>query len=421
MKRRTLLGSMLAAGVAPFAFTRSYAATSLIGQRVIVVGGGFAGCLLARELKRLLPDVEIVLIEPQASFFSAPSTLDCLFGRKSFQAASRSYTPLIRQGIKFIQGRALSADLKRRVIDTSQGAFAYTALAIASGIDLVPDLIDGLKADPKANLSPYDRATLPELSKRLRGFEGGTIVACAPPGAVKCSPAPYEYALLLAHHLKTRQVNGKVVLIDDRPNPQPQVLAEGFATAIEAMGPLIEYVAQETIVRVDAKARYVETGMGDKIAYDLLSLIPPNHGSALVTKLGIAGKNDSFADVDPLSLQSLAHADVFALGDCSRTPYGFSAGAATQSAYVCARGIAGHLGVKQPEITADNPVRVQTTCYPYLSPETAMRTISRYALHLDKGEMNLHSDPDVEAMGTPENRAARGAWEEGLLATIFGS
>ncbi|MBI5121031.1 MAG: NAD(P)/FAD-dependent oxidoreductase [Rhodospirillales bacterium] len=422
MKRRTILTGMagiVATGVAPGMFVRAFAAEPEKGRRVVIAGGGFAGCKLAVDLRRLSPEAEIVLVEPMADFFSGPSSFDCLFGRKSFKDATRPYSLLAAKGIRLIQGQVLGADIAKRSVETSQGAFTYSALVAASGIELAPETIPGLKDDPKANLSLYDRTALPELAKRLSAFKGGTIVVSAPPGAVKCSPAPYEYALLLAQHLKSRNLKGKVVLIDDRPNPQPQVVAAGFSAAIDAMGPYIDYVFQETVAQVDAKKRDVTTGMGDKISYDLLSLIPPNRGSALVKKLGIAGKGDSFAEVDPTSLRSKAHDTVYALGDAARTPYGFSAGAASQSAALCAQAIAAQLGAKGPEISAANPARVHTACYPYLSSDLAMRSISRYAVHQDKGEMKLQSDPDVEAKGTPANKAARQKWESDLLASIF--
>lgn len=409
---------MLASGIAPLVFSKSFAA-GLVGQRVLIAGAGVAGCALALHMRRLSPDAEIVLVEPEGRFFFAPSTLECLFGGRSLASAARGYDSLIRKGIKFIQGRVLYADTRKQVAETTQGGFAYTALAVASGIDLAPGEIPGLKADPMENLSPYDRKALPELQKRIAGFKGGTIVVGAPPGAVKCSPAPYEYALLLAHMLKSRDLPGRVVLIDDRPNPQPQVLAEGFAKAFEAVGDRLDLLFQETITQVDTKERIVETGMGDKIHYDLLSLIPPNRGAALVSKLGVNGASDSFAEVDSVTLETKTHENVFALGDAARTPYGFSAGAAFESARLCANGIAAKLGKPQPPVNEQNPARVRTTCYPYISPSQSMRTISRYALYLDKGEMKLHSDPDVEAAGTPENKAARQAWEKDLLAQIF--
>ncbi|MBF0269863.1 MAG: NAD(P)/FAD-dependent oxidoreductase [Alphaproteobacteria bacterium] len=424
MKRRAVLtglAGILAAGVSPLILSRPSAA-DLTGKnkRVVIAGGGVAGCKTAVELRRLLPDAEILLVEPQPSFFSGPATLDCVFGRRPFADAMRGYELLSAKGIKIIRGQVLGADMKKNMVETSKGSFVYSALVAASGIELATETIDGLQADPEANLSLYDRQALSKLHTRLFAFKGGNIVVSAPPGAVKCSPAPYEYVLLLAHHLKSRNLKGKVVLIDDRPNPQPQLVADGFSAAFGAFGPYIDYVFQESVARVDVKKREVETSMGDKIPYDLLSLIPPNKASKLVAKLGIQGSNDSFADVDPLTLRSKVNEAVFALGDAARTPYGFSAAAAFESAVLCAKGVAGQLGVKQPDITQDSPARVQTACYPYLSPDLAMRSISRYAVHLDKGALKLHSDPDAEAKGTPDNKAARLKWERDMLASIFG-
>ncbi|MBF0354403.1 MAG: NAD(P)/FAD-dependent oxidoreductase [Alphaproteobacteria bacterium] len=424
MKRRTLLSGMsgiLATGLAPGLWQRSFAADPEKKRRVVIAGGGFAGAKTAVDLKRLVPDAEILLIEPEERFFSSPSSLDVAFGRIPMASALRSYDLLARKGIRLIKGRVLGADPLKRSVETSQGSFAYSALVAASGIDLVPEAIEGLKGENAlSNLSLYDRKRLPDLAKAIADFKGGTIVVSAPAGAIKCAPAPYEYTLLLAHHLKSRGLKGKVVLIDDRPNPQPQSVASGFSAAMEAMGPYIDYLFQETVARVDVKKREVETGMGDKIAYDLLTLIPPNRGSALVKTLGIAGQGDSFAEVDPTTMKCAAHEAVYAVGDAARTPYGISASSSTQGALLCAAAVADSFGVRQQSITAAAPARIQTACYPFTGPEQSMRTVSRFLVHMDKGEMKLHSDPDIEAKGTPANLAARRKWEDDLLASIFG-
>lgn len=416
MDRRDVLrlggvAAILVSGIAPTFHVRPAVAALPRGGRVVVVGGGFGGSAIATHLRRFAPETEVVLIDPNPDFFSGPSSIDYVFGRVGRAAASRSYAGLDAKGVRRVQARVSAIDPVRKVVETPSGAFAYTALVLAGGIELAPNEIEGL--DGAGNLTPYDRFALDELRARIAGFSGGTVVVSVPPGALKCPPAPYEYALMMAHAIRARKLDGKVVLIDYWPNPQPDSIAPGLTSAMEELGDLIEYVGQETIERVDAATRTIHTGMGDEFAYDLLSLIPPNRPSRLAAEAGIAGDGDPFAQVDPVTGRSLAHADVFAIGDMARLPYGNNAASAAGIALEAATAIARTLGARG--LPAAGTAEVETACYPYVTPDKALRLSVAFTARTG----SLSSVPTVENVGDGANVRRRREWEKGLLDGIF--
>ena len=388
------------------------------GKRVVVIGGGLGGATTAAELRRLAPEIEVLVIEPAAAFFSGASALEYVFGAKTLAQASRSYDLLARQGVRMVKAEARTIDPVKKIVTTSAGAFEYTALVLASGIRLAPEEIPGMTQAGDANLTPYERTQLDALKRRIEGFAGGTAVIGIPAGALKCPPAPYEYALLLAGHMKRRNIKGKVVVVDAWPTPQPGGVAAGFEAAMNSFGSLIDYTAQTKIERVEAAGKKVRTGDGDEVDCDFLSVIPPNRAWGLVKDLGLNAEADVFVDVEPLTQRSRKFDTLYAVGDVARTPFGKNGGAAAGTASLCARAIAQTLGAKAA-LTAG---RVQVACYPFVEPALALAVETGFTFTAKAGAdaaMDMASTPDA----TPGagNLGKRRAWEAAALKAAFGA
>ncbi|MEK7819986.1 MAG: FAD/NAD(P)-binding oxidoreductase [Pseudomonadota bacterium] len=389
------------------------------GKRVVVIGGGLGGATAAAELRRLAPEVEVLVIEPAETFLSGASTLEYVFGAKTLEQAGRSYAGLAQQGVRMVRAEAKTVDPVQKVVGTTAGAFAYTQLILASGIRLAPDEIPGLAEARGANLTPYDRGHLAELKRRIEGFAGGTAVIGIPVGALKCPPAPYEYALLLAGRIKQRKLKGRVVLIDAWPTPQPGGVADGFQAAIDSFGALIEYVPQGKVERVEAAGKKVRTADGDEFECDLLSLIPPNRAWGLVKDLGLNAEADVFVDVEPLTQRSRKFDTLYAVGDVARTPFGKNGGAAADTGTLCAQAIARAFGV--PGVPS-GPGRVRVACYPFVEPTRALAVETGFTLTPKAG-----ADPVLDMKSTPDaqpgagNLAKRRAWEARALKAAFGA
>ena len=388
------------------------------GKRVVVIGGGFGGATAAAELRRLAPEIEVLVIEPAQTFFSGASALEYVFGAKTLDQAGRSYEGLAKQGVRMVKAEARGIDPIKKIVHTAAGAFEYGALVLASGMRLAPEEVPGLAEAGGANLTPWDRAHLDALKRRIEGFAGGTAIIGIPAGALKCPPAPYEFALLLAGHMKRRNLKGKVVVVDAWPTPQPGGVAAGFQAAMDAFGPLIDYVAQTKIEGVEAAGKKVRTGDGDELDCDFLSVIPPNRAWGLVKDLGLAAEADVFVDVEPLSQRSRKFETLYAVGDVARTPFGKNGGAAASTGVLCARAIAQSLGAKA--ILAAGQVKV--ACYPFVEPTLALAVETGFTLTAKAGaDAALEITPISDTTPGAGNLAKRRAWEAAALQAAFGA
>jgi hypothetical protein len=107
---------------------------------------------------------------------------------------------------------------------------------------------------------------------------------------------------------------------------------------------------------------------------------------------------DLYVGVDPLTMRSTRHANVYALGDVARVPYGKSAYAADVCAVRCAHAIAGDLGVSRGALER----AVSVACFPYVRSDGAL------AMHVDYEGGGTPSAPTVasRARVAPANAPA---------------
>jgi NADPH-dependent 2,4-dienoyl-CoA reductase/sulfur reductase-like enzyme len=382
------------------------------GRRLVVLGASFGGISAARTARRLVPDAEVVLLEQAPYFVFAPAVLAYLFGLTSFDRIVRGYTGLAARGLRLIRTTVTVVEPDRRRVITADGSVEYDQLLVATGLRLAAEDVPGLAEAAGENLSPYDTGSaLLELRRRIQAFPGGHVVVSTPPGLYKCPPAPYEYALLWAEHLRRRRLRGTVTLVESRSRPLA-ALAPGLLRAIEANRGVLRYEPFTRVLSVDAAARRVETEAG-ALRYDVLSLVPPHRVVASVAEAGLA---EPYVDVDPRTFRIPRDDRVYALGDTADTPYAKTA----HTAAVSGR-IAGHHIARAWGVTVEEPGAPQNVCFPMVSAERALRLGTDWYFEADPA-----GTAQVKAAGTADNTASarnlrlRSAWAGGLLDELFG-
>jgi hypothetical protein len=82
--------------------------------RVVVVGGGFGGATAARYLRMWGGNVDVTLVERNASFVSCPMSNLVLGGHKQMADITRGYDGLTALGVKVVQGEVTAVDAAAR-------------------------------------------------------------------------------------------------------------------------------------------------------------------------------------------------------------------------------------------------------------------------------------------------------------------
>jgi NADH dehydrogenase FAD-containing subunit len=365
---------MTAAGLAPAVVCAQGAA------KVVVVGGGFGGAACARELKKLETGLAVTLVVADRTFTACPMSSEVVAGLRELKQQEFGYDGLARTGIAVVTSAALSIDGgKRTVTLANDRRLAWDRLVIAPGIDIDWKGLPGYDEAAAEKLPHAWKAGLQTLLLR-RQLEampnGGLVVISLPDGLIRCAPAPYERAGLIAHYLKTRKPRSKILILDAKDSFSQQRLFQKAWK--ELYGDMIEWVPLSQagkVTSVDAATLTFTTDF-EKHKAAVGNVIPPQKAASIAAAAGVADRTD-WCPIDPLSFESTLVPGIHVLGDAVvLSGLAKSAYIASSAAKVCAGAIVARLGGRaQPEPQLGN------TCYSVVAPDYAFSMKHLYRLH----------------------------------------
>ncbi|MBI5039331.1 MAG: FAD-dependent oxidoreductase [Nitrospirae bacterium] len=377
------------------------------GKRVVILGGGYSGLYCATTLRDLAPEAEIVVVEKYPFFISGPSHVDFVAGLKHLDEITRSYDPIAGRNIRVIRSEVIGVVPEEKKVLTASGNLEYTLLLISTGIRIADEDVLNLIEQPASNAHAWEIGETVEMRKRVEAFTGGRFVVTVPTAPFKCPPGPYEVACLLREYFNNKKVKAEITVVDANDKPQPGPLAQKWTGVLEARE--IKYMPNSKVVEIAAGARQLITDKGEKVGYDLVSIIPPNKAATFIRD---AGLGDPFVDVDPATFSSKKCDHIFATGDCAKVPY-------TKSAFTASlqgKSVAHHLAMALGPLGIDvkDPDPIYNVCYPYVSSEESMMVRADW----DRDGKMLKADADNPKK---EYASSRAAWERGLISGLFGS
>jgi NADH dehydrogenase FAD-containing subunit len=283
--------------------------------RVLIIGGGWGGLAAARYVRQLAPDMEVTLLERQAAFWSRPLSNRWLVGLADEQMLVHDYQAAARRhGYRFLQAEVLEIDREQRRVVTHQETLGYDWLIIAAGIR--EDFAPWYGVD--RNTAAYTQQHYPSafadgdghrrLKAKIENFKGGDWLMTIPPMPYRCPPAPYERAGMLAWWMKTRQIKGRLIVLD--PNQPALSFERVFRDTYREQ---ITYVPQAQVKSLDPYKKQVVTDF-DTIDFAEATLMPPQQAADIVGRAGLCGPS-GWARQHPLSLQAIDDERVFLVGD----------------------------------------------------------------------------------------------------------
>jgi len=181
--RRRLLGAGLAATVAaPLLGCTTTGGGPSIG-RVVVVGGGFGGATAARYL-RMWGNVDVTLVERDATFISCPISNMVLGGHKTMADITVPYSGLDALGVKRIEAEVVAIDAQAKEVRLADGRkLPYDRAIVSPGIDFMFDQVAGLTPAAQQRILHAWKAgpqTL-ALRRQLEAMPDGGVYALAVP------------------------------------------------------------------------------------------------------------------------------------------------------------------------------------------------------------------------------------------------
>lgn len=347
MDRRSfikLLGAATGVGLAGAPFITS-AAEMLPkkGRRVVVIGGGYGGSIVAKYIRINDPSIEVVMIERDKKFISCPFSNTIIGGFRDIKENTITFDKLAaNNGIKVVYDEVTAVDTTAKKVVVSGGTISYDRLVLSPGIDFRFDEIEGYDPVATPKVIPHawkagEQTLL--LRKQLVDLpKGGTIVMSIPVTPYRCPPGPYERISMMAWHLKNHNPTAKIIVLDANPDivSKGPLFKKAWAKHYEGM---IDYRPANKVTKVDNKKRSVDTGV-EEIKGDLVNLVPPQKAGMIAHKAGVVGEDKKWCPVNQMTFESTLAKDVHVIGDsCIAGAMPKSGYSANSQAKVCATNI----------------------------------------------------------------------------------
>jgi sulfide:quinone oxidoreductase len=314
-------------------------------QRILVLGGGVGGTLVANLLVRKLHreirrgTATVTVVDSTGKHTYQPGFMYIAMGGERAASLERPERSLLDKRISLVVGDVTRIDEAAQLVELADGQrLAYTQLVLATGSRILPESIEHFETEAHHFYSA-------EAAARLRGaldaFEGGKVVIGIASMPYKCPPAPLEVAFLVEAELRERGLRERSEVHFCSP------IARAFTieSVSEMATPILEQKGIElhtffNVEAIDPDRKVVLSLEGEELPYDLLILVPPHKGQQFLMDSGLAPAPGGWLPTDRATLQVGGRPNVYALGDATDLPLSKAGSTAHFEAPVVAERIA---------------------------------------------------------------------------------
>jgi sulfide:quinone oxidoreductase len=334
-------------------------------KRIVVLGGGTGGTLIANRLRRVLDSgaAEIVVVDSDDEHVYQPGLLFVPFGTIAPGSLTRPRHRQFRPGVTFRQAVVDRVDLDKDEVLLADGTpLRYDVLVIATGARLVPEETEGLTGQGwmEKVFSFYSRDGAVALRGALARFTGGRLAVAVMDMPIKCPVAPLEFCFLADAYFRDRGIRDKVELTYVTP------LDGAFtkATCNRELSGLLEekgvnLVTEFNTGEVDGAGGRLVSFDGRQVPFDLAVVVPLHGGQEYIGRSPGLGDELGFVPTDQQSLRSKAKPNVFVIGDAADIPASKAGSVAHFEGEVLARNIVSYLAREPMDASFDG----HTNCF----------------------------------------------------------
>jgi sulfide:quinone oxidoreductase len=297
-----------------------------MAHRIVILGGGTGGTMIANRLRRRFDEDEasIAVVDRDDLHVYQPGLLFVPFGLADAHDIVRPRRRQLRHGIAFHEAEIEHVDIDEERVSLVDGTvLPYDVLVVATGVELQPEETEGLLGDGwrERVFTFYDIGGAEELARALDAFDGGRLVVNLVDMPIKCPVAPLEFAFLVDTYFTERKMRDRVELTYVTPLDgafTKPVASERLAGILDEKG--IQLVTEFAAGEVDGAGGRLVSWDEREVPFDLLVTVPLHGGAAYVGRSEGLGDSLGFVQTDPGTLQSHVRPNVFALGDATNLP-----------------------------------------------------------------------------------------------------
>ena len=320
-----------------------------MSKRIVVLGGGTGGTLIANRLRRVLgrTAADIVVIDADDEHVYQPGLLFVPFGKAEPGSLTRPRHRQFRSGVTFRQAAVDRVDLDRNEVLLAGGeGIGYDVLVIATGARLVPEETEGLTGPGwmEKVFTFYTLDGADALRRALAEFDGGRLAVAVMDMPIKCPVAPLEFCFLADAYFRERGIRDEVELTYVTPLDgafTKPVASRQLSALLKDKG--VSLVTEFNTGEVAGADGKLVSFDGREVPFDLAVVVPLHGGQAYVERSPGLGDELGFVPVDQRTLQSKARPNVFVIGDAADIPASKAGSVAHFEGDAAARNIASYL------------------------------------------------------------------------------
>ena len=307
---------------------------------VLIIGGGTAGIMVAAQMKKQRPDLDISLMEPSEDHYYQPAWTLVGAGTYDYEKTRRPMASVIPSGVDWIKEYAESFDPDNNTVTSKNGnAYSYDFLVVAPGIKIDSTLVDGLTdcIDKGVVCSNY---TDPDHTWNvIKNFKGGTALFTQPTTPIKCGGAPQKIMYLASSHWHKNGIAKNSDIVFATPGTiifgVPQIaktlmkVVDRYNINLRFGYKLVAVDGNEQIAwyqMADHEKEYNHKDVGELkngdlkgIRFDMMHLAPPQTAPDFIRSSPLV--NDAkWIDVDKGTMQHKKFKNIFGLGDAAGLP-----------------------------------------------------------------------------------------------------
>jgi sulfide:quinone oxidoreductase len=294
-------------------------------KRIVILGAGTAGTMMANKLRNTLDKEEwnITIVDQFKTHYYQPGFLFIPFGIYNKEDVIKPKADFIPSGVEMIFSAIDRVEGESNKVHLEGGkVLNYDYLIVATGTKTFPEETAGLK-DKLWYKEIFDFYTVEgavALQKFFKGWEGGKLVMAITELPYKCPVAPLEFVFLADAYFTEIGIRDKVDIT--YVTPMPGAFTKPIATKM--LSELLEdknikVIPDFYIERVDNDEKKLVSYDELEVPFDVLTVVPMNMGDEMIERSGL-GDDMNFVPTDKETLQSKQFENIFVLGDASNIP-----------------------------------------------------------------------------------------------------
>ncbi|RIV29301.1 NAD(P)/FAD-dependent oxidoreductase [Alicyclobacillaceae bacterium I2511] len=330
-----------------------------MAQRVVIVGSGSGGTMVANRLVRAIPEdvrsgkVEVVLIGAESTHVYQPGFLYIALGQAQPEGFKRPETDMLLPGVQWVPEAATKIDPTKKSVQVASGrTIEYDFLVLATGS--VPDL-DAIPGFREGGHSFYTLEESLRLRDALQSFDHGKLLLII--GVPhKCPVAPLEFLFMYDDWLRRTGKRDQIELEYTYPISRLHSL-QPVSDWIDQLFPErnIKFQTFFNVETVDPVKKVVYTLEGEEDNYDLLVGIPPHVGAQVIRDSKL-GDRDGWIPTDRLTLKVKGYDNMYAIGDATDLPLSKAGSTTHYESEVVVKNLVHELQGEKPVVLYDGKI-----------------------------------------------------------------